>query len=479
MDIPATRAAQSILPSDLNLAHVLIAQNRQIIARIVETIPLTRENLPSLIQALPPNAAIEKDLTALKAELEAKPNATINLPTLVKLVTLQTASRSPLWALIDKQFAAGDLLALANTNNQLTFKHVGTAETAGSQEIGARTVFSVEPALTRQIESAMRQYLPVQDSGLTLLKNIDVSALPRVADLLKLAETNGSQAERLLSQFIQSIATKLQHAAPISPEIPTSQLAKQIANSGSFLETGLKNLIDKTQQPEHTLFPDKGLLNSDTKAILLGLLNASQLFQQQGNLAKPEMQQIFDTLFKVLFGIRPTSTQSDTQAKNDVLIQKFESLVMGSLAKISANQLQSLLPAQNEPSSQLLWNTDVFLRVNDYAVPFMFQCWLFNKKEKEGKQKESKRERHWKINIAWEFPNSGNFSAEVIYNAGKVSSKIWVEDLSLREKFKKNMHTLFERLKGEGIEIEKLSCTDEQILAKESVTKTSLIDVRT
>ena len=521
---------------DVSLSQLLIGHNRQVVARIIETIALNQSSIETLLQRLPKDAALTPALQTALANLKQATNPEKLSPILAKLVSQHAGKMQPHWTLLDKPVKQGEQIIVRNTNNTLTYslpqpvtktpprpsinisaQKNSIAPSAGSTSINtqpsnnqpktAQKITSRHESHT-QFQSALRSYLPKQDTNFRFVQSLLTTAnkfskpslIERTAPFTHI-KINTSKAlspeprptnEQLnagKTLLVKTITTlqNWQNSLPPIANITPNNVSKSLLHSGVFMEQQLQIQLRMPAQSGDRVTPNTAPNSpapqnytalEDVKSVLLQLLATTQSATQIAQLSGKQLNPVIDALLKVFFSAIHSPETPAQQSKTILArLANIELGIAGALAKITTNQVASMQVQTNEANPSLLLITDLLFRWGNIPIPVNFQ--LFDLPQRK-RDKEKQATRGWKILLKWEFPGYGHFASDIRLKDDKISSSLWVEDPDLRERCKEHIGKLRTRLESDGVVIDSLSCVDQDIESNTNNDNTDqLIDVRT
>lgn len=444
---------------------------------------LARNVLPDKLQQQLAESLQQFNSNRLSAQL-----LQTHLPTLLKLQLPPAATRSPAWVLSEIPVPVGKTLALQMLNGELQLKsrEATSLQTKQNQQANPQTRAAEISQLLRKSEplitDTLRSVLPRQDHTLSLLRSLKTPETTLQLSRMLPISAKGPLTNTLLNTF-DAVKTWID-ARPDVKNLSPQTLVEALQKSGAFLE---KNLLISKLGPQPPSTPSRGnigiaalegseLIKADTKALLLIIMDMMQ------SLRSPQASKLIgdkavDALIRMF--IKQIAPRFDADSANPKQeLTKLEQLLTASLSKINANQLQNLSNNRTDTAFNHWFASDIVLRQDDYLFPVNLY-FKQHTRDKEQKEKQRGKARHWTLFLQWELPESGRFHAEVIFKDQHLGGKIWIENDDIKRQFKNKLGKLKERFAEKNIQLERFDCIEQPLRAPVLNNSSQIIDVNT
>lgn len=379
------------------------------------------------------------------------------------------------------------------------------------------------------VDIGLRKYLPQQ---------IDKSLAGEIINQLILSKRTLTQANQnvhstQLKQATTDVIKALSqlekaHVNTVQIMTPT-ELKSAIKNSGTFLESHIKNNIKHTVETpplktDLTINPkelstneaillknndgklalnqlgnkqtheitslNKNLKQHDLKAILLNLIATITTLQNTPNtqITQPTLNLTgFDKLLKTLITTGGSTKEAKTNQQQ--VLDNIKTLANNLLNRISTNQLLSLSKSQNDQTIQTFTSLDIPLKIGDQCLPLHMQIEeRFSEREnnddnKNGSNKEkgekSPLTSSWHVILEFSFLEKGDFYSAVDIYGDVLKSTLWAENPDIRKALDIHLPKLEAQLIAQGIVVEELRTVKNKPVGNTNQIKHHLVDIKT
>jgi len=494
-----------------NVEGLQLPQGKVLAAQVLESLQLSQANAMDLLAKKVLPQKLTEQLLARLQQFESNPNQRNSpLATLAKLQIQNLAKPLANWVLTEQPLAKGQALQVQLVKGELVLKLPNIVsdkrpETSSTTKLdtpnpiqrhsaanlayGANAGNSANTTKVNAdnvlISQTLKSVMPKQDIALGFLRSL--ASLTSNGNIERLIPSNTpAPIVKKMLAVIESLNT-WQKNIPSLVRLKPENIAKAFNESGMLLEPKLKQHTQAETQPfRQEQGPDskqKLNLDTDTKALLLRLIDLIQSF----SLAPAQNTQnskLLDALVRILIPQLPAQTAANLQNTQQELA-KLEQSLQAALAKISTNQLQSILNTRAENGPNLWMATDVLLRQDHAFIPLHVYIQERRHEHKQSEKEAKKRARQWHIFLQWELEKYGKFHAELsvseaeTHNNQTLSGKIWIENSSVKERFKKRIRTLQERFADKHIQFQRFEFSEEPLRVPSIKPSTQIIDVST
>ena len=479
-----------------NVERLQLPQGKVLTAQVLESLQLSRANAIDLLAKKVLPQKLTEQLLARLQQFENSPNLRNSpLATLAKLQIENLVKPIANWVLSEQSFSKGETLQAQVIKGELVLKQLlpNSAKLTTQNVINPsqqhRTSNPAYPAASHPentlITQGLKSAMPQQDSALSLLRSLASTRQNANFERLIPSNTPAPIVNKVLA-VIESINNWQKNILALN-NLKPDNVAKALNESGMLLEPKLRlyNQAEAQALRQEQPLDAKPNLNidTDTKALLLKLVDLIQSL----NLAPAQNTQsskLLDALVRILVPQFPAQATANMQHAQQELT-KLEQSLQAALAKISTNQLQSLLNTRAENGPNLWLATDVLLRQDHAFLPLHVYIQERRHEHKQSEKEGKKRTRQWQLFLQWELEKHGKFHAELsvseaeTHNDQSLSGVIWIENNSVKERFKKRIKTLQERFADKHIQCHRFEFSDAPLRAPSIKPSTQIIDVST
>jgi hypothetical protein len=288
-----------------------------------------------------------------------------------------------------------------------------------------------------------------------------------------------AQREQLPAPIVKAVAQLLQSLPKPAQLQNPAQLARAVADSGSFLEGRVARALIAAQNGAEPAEPLPKIFAGDLKAQMGALLTLIRRFvpdtppQTKAPLAGADDDFVY-TQKPAQHGAAAPPQTGDASESMDTLLSQLGKLLQSGMARIQLNQLDSASVRHLQPDAQAplpTWVLELPLRTPHGTDQLQLRI------EQRQRRQTAETTVQWNVQIGFDLHAAGRIAATLAIVEKSVSATLWAEQENTHSRIREELAFLRAGLESVGVRVTEMQCRLGLPAPRENPLSQQLVDL--